>query len=171
MGYTKDLYHPGKKPGIEYYVSQGGVEGQQAESPSHSLLEASAPWLSAPWKRKLLWAGSKDLLLSIVVIVVMAPGSPWLQNPGWQGRQGQPPPQSESPQQSPPRGCPPTCKVSTHEFSTGLPCEISGPQHLPSLLQALPGGPGGTLGSWLQGRGGERSRCPARVRTVRAVWY
>lgn len=109
--------------------------------------------------------------LSAVVIVVMAPGSPWLQNPGWQGRQGQPPPQSESPRQSPPRGCPPICKVSTHEFSTGLPCEISGPQHLLSLLQALPGGTGGTLGSWLQGRGGESSRCPARVRTVRAAWY
>lgn len=150
MGYTKDLYHPGKKPRVEYYVSHRDVMGQQAEPPGQSLLEASAPWLSGLWKWKLLWAGSKDLL-STVAIVVMAPGSPWLQNPGWQGRQGQPPPQSGSPQQSPPQGCPPTCKVSTHEFGTGLPCEISRPQRLPSLLQALPGGTEGTLGSWLQG--------------------
>lgn len=128
MGYTKDLYYPGKKPRVEYYVSRGDVVGQQAEPPGQSLLEASAPWLSGPW------AGSKDRLLSTVAIVVMAPGSPWLQNPGWQGQQGQPPPQSGSPRQSPPQGCPPTCKVTTHEFGTGLPCEISGPPSLPSLL-------------------------------------
>lgn len=32
-GYTKDLYHPGKKPRIEYYVSHGDVAGQQGEPP------------------------------------------------------------------------------------------------------------------------------------------
>lgn len=37
MGYTKDLYHPGKKPGIKYYVSHGGMKGQQAEPPGQSI--------------------------------------------------------------------------------------------------------------------------------------
>lgn len=133
---------------MDYYVSRGDVVGGRPSSQANPCLRLLLPGF--------LEHRSLSGLDPAVVTVAVAPGpSPWPRNPGWQGRQGQPPPRSESPQQSPPRGCPPTCKVSAQELSTGMPHkQSSGP---PASTQSAVGISrcAGALLGWVQsGRGG-----------------